>query len=144
MSELVNRLTSQTDLSCDLVHQGLGALFNFLKKELGEETFDKLKESVPDAGPITDRYEESPPPSATQGSLLEMVAGLASKVLGGKAGEGANLVATLSRLGFKPEQIESFLPKALELIKSYLSPELIQRVLASLPALAKILAPEGK
>ena len=56
-----------------------------------------------------------------------MVSGLAGKLLGGKAGEGIDLLATLSKLGFKPEQIESFLPKALELIKSHLSPELVQK-----------------
>ena len=68
-----------------------------------------------------------------------MVSDLAGKFLGGKSGQGAELLATLSKLGFKPEQIESFLPKALELIKTYLSPELIQKILASLPALAAMI-----
>lgn len=144
MSELVNQLTSQTDLSSDLVHKGLGALFSFLKKELGDETFDKLKSMIPDAAAITDRFESSSEPAASQGGLLDAVAGLAGKLLGGKAGEGVDLLATFSKLGFKPEQIESFLPKALELIKSYLPPDLVERVLASLPALTKILKPQGQ
>jgi hypothetical protein len=144
MSDLVNQLTSQTGISSDLVHKGLGALLSFLKKELGDETFDEVKTSIPDASRITDSYEASPEPAAAQGSLFEMVSGLAGKLLGGKAGASADLLATFSKLGFKPEQIESFLPKALELLKSYLSPELVERVLASLPALAKLLAPQAK
>jgi hypothetical protein len=145
MSELVDQLTSQTGISPEQVHDGLGALFSFLKKELGDELFGKLKTSVPDAGPITDRYEESPEPAPhSHGSLFEMVSGLAGKLLGGKAGAAAELLATLSKLGYKPEQIESFLPRALELVKSYLSPELVERVLASVPALGNLLAPEAK
>ena len=71
--------------------------------------------------------------------MFEVVSNLAGKILGGKAGEGADLLSTFSKLGFKPEQIEAFLPKALELIKSHLSPELIQKLLAALPLLAKFL-----
>ena len=69
-----------------------------------------------------------------------MVTDLAGKYLGGKSGAGAELLGNLSKLGFKPEQIESFLPRALELIKTYVSPELIQKILASLPALAAMLS----
>ncbi len=129
MSETVNQLASQTGISSDLIQKGLGALLSFLKKELGDETFDKLKNSMPDAGKITDSYEQSPQAEPSQGNLLEMVSGLASKLLGGKAGAGADLMATLSKLGFNLQEIESFLPKALELLKRYVSPELLARVL---------------
>ena len=73
-----------------------------------------------------------------------MISSLAGKLLGGKAGEGVDLLSTLSKLGFKPEQIEAFLPKAIELIKTYLSPELIQKLLAALPAIAKLLGSGAK
>ena len=73
-----------------------------------------------------------------------MISGLAGKLLGGKAGEGVDLLSTFSKLGFKPEQIEAFLPKAIELIKTYLSPELIQKLLAALPAIAKLLGSGAK
>ena len=63
---------------------------------------------------------------------------------GGKAGEGADLLSSFSKLGFKPEQIEAFLPKALELIKSHLSPELLQKILTALPLLAKFLSSGAK
>jgi hypothetical protein len=147
MSDLVNELTSRTGISPELVQKGLGALLSFLKKELGEETFDKLKTSLPEASALTAHYEsapESPDAAPSQGGLFEMVSGLAGKLLGGKAGEGAELMSSLAKLGFKPEQIEAFLPKAIELIKNYLPPELFQKLLASLPLLAKFLAPGDK
>jgi hypothetical protein len=139
MPDLVNELATRTGISSDLVQKGLGALLSFLKKELGEETFEKVQSSVPGAAGLTSRFESAPPPSESQGGLLGMVSDLAGKVLGGKAGEGADLLSSFSKLGFKPEQIEAFLPKALELIKNHLSPELLQKVLACLPAIAKLM-----
>ena len=142
MSDLVNQLTAHTGLSPELVQKGLGALLSFLKKELGEENFAKLETSIPGARrsrPNTSRHRKAGKAPPHQGGLFEMVAGLAGKLLGGKAGEGVDLLSTLSKLGFKPEQIESFLPKAIELIKNHLSPELIQKLVAAMPVLEKLL-----
>ena len=49
MSDLVNELASRTGLSPELVQKGMGALLSFIKKELGEETFDKISTSIPQA-----------------------------------------------------------------------------------------------
>jgi hypothetical protein len=147
MPDLVNELTTHTGLSPELVQKGLGALLSFLKSQLGEETFDKLKTSIPEAQALTSRYESAPEPhegSPAQGGLFDMVSGLAGKLLGGKAGEGVDLLSTFSKLGFKPEQIEAFLPKALEMIKAHLSPEIIQKLLAALPMLTKFLTTGAK
>ena len=144
MSDLVNELTSRTGISPELVQKGLGALLAFMKKELGEETFDKVRASIPDASRLTSQHESSAESEPAQGGLFEMVSGLAGKLLGGQAGAGADLLSSFSKLGFKPEQIEAFLPKALELIKTYLSPELLQKIIAALPAITKFLAPEAK
>ena len=140
MSDIVNQLASQTGISSELIQKGLGAFFNFLKKELGEETYTEVEASVPGAANSLKTFETAPEATQQPGSILGMVTDLAGKLLGGKSGAGAELLATFSKLGFKPEQIESFLPKVLELIKTYLSPELIQKVLASLPAIAAMLA----
>ena len=144
MSEIVNKLASQTGISSDLIEKGLGAFLSFLKKELGQETFTEVESSVPGAANHLKTFEESPEAAQGSGGLLGMVSDLAGKFLGGKTGAGAELLATLSKLGLKPEQIESFLPKVLELIKKYLSPELIQKILAALPALAAMLSAGAK
>jgi hypothetical protein len=147
MADLANELASRTGISVDLVQKGLGALLSLMKKELGEETFDKLAASLPDAHALTSRYEsapESPAAAPAQVNVFEVVSSLAGKLLGGKAGEGADLLSSLSKLGFKAEQIEAFLPKALELIKSHLPPDLIEKLLAALPLLAKFLTTGAK
>ena len=120
MSDLVSQLSTHTGLTPDQIQKGLGALLNFIKKELGEEDFDKLKAAVPEASALTSQYEAAPAieegaPAPAGGGLFDMVASVAGKLLGGKAGGGAELMATLTKLGFKLDQIEPFLAKAFAL-----------------------------
>jgi hypothetical protein len=134
MSELVNTLTDQTGISSDLVHKGLGVLLSFLKKELGDQAFDQLASSVPGASGLLEKFESSP--EAGSGGLFDVVTGLASKLFGSKLADVPALLAAFSKLGFSAEQIETFLPKAIELIKSYLPADILEKIMASLPALA--------
>jgi hypothetical protein len=136
MSDVANQLAAETGVSGEQAHQGLGALLSFIKERLGDENFQKLEAAIPGAASMISKFESSE--GSSQGGLFETVAALAGKLFGGKAGGGAELLASLSKLGFQPEQIETFLPKALEFLKSHLPPELIERVLASLPALANL------
>ena len=95
---------------------------NYLKSELGPETFSKLEALIPARGASSRNFESSA--DSSRGGLLEMVTGLASKLLGGKVQDLAKLMESFTKIGFKPEQIEAFLPKVLALIKDHLPPEL--------------------
>jgi hypothetical protein len=137
MSDSANALSTETGVSTDLAHKGLGAILSFLKQHLGEDTFERIQAAIPDASNFLNRFESSPE-SANGGGLLGSLTGLAAKFLGGGAGEAGKLLESFSKLGFKPEQIEAFLPKALEFIKSHLPADLIQQIMAKLPALAQL------
>jgi len=142
MSEIANQLASETGLSSDLVHNGLGALLHFVREQLGPETFARFEAAIPGAPDFIQRFESSP--AASQGGLGGLFAGLAGKLLGARAEEATKLLESFSKLGFKPEQIEAFLPRALEWIKSQLPPELLEKLLASVPALAKLAGPQAE
>ena len=76
MSDLVNELTSRTGISPELVQKGLGALLSFLKKELGEETFNKVESSIPEGSALRSQHESAPEackPPRSQGSLFDVV-----------------------------------------------------------------------
>jgi hypothetical protein len=135
MSDLANQLATETGVTGEQAHKGLGALLSFLKEQLGDENFQKLEAAIPGAASMISSFEAAQ--GTSQGGLFETVAALAGKLFGGKAGGGAELLAALSKLGFQPGQIEAFLPKALEFLKNHLPPELVERVMASLPGLAK-------
>ena len=136
MSDLANQLATETGVTGEQAHKGLGALLSFLKEQLGGETFQKLEAAIPGAASMISSFEAAQ--GSSQGGLFGAVAALAGKLFGGKAEGGAELLASLSKLGFQPGQIEAFLPKALEFLKNHLPAELIERVMASLPGLAKL------
>ena len=142
MSDLANTLATETGISGEQAHKGLGALLSFLKERLGEENFQKLEAAIPGAASMISNFEASQ--ETSRGGLFETVTALAGKLFGGKAEGGAELLASLSKLGFQSGQIEAFLPKALEFIKNHLPPELIERVMASLPGLAHMAGSEAK
>jgi hypothetical protein len=135
MSDTVNALSSDTGISSDLVHKGLGAVLDFLRQHLGEETFNRIQAAIPNATDFLQRFESSD--GAGGGGLLGALAGLAGKLLGGGAGELSGLLETFAKLGFKPEQIEAFVPRAIAFIQSHLPADLFQQILAKFPSLAE-------
>ncbi len=136
MSEVANQLASETGVSSDLVLKGLGAILNFIKEKVGTETFAQFEAAIPGASDYIQKFGSST--ESPQGGLVGLFTGLASKFLGGRAEEAVKLLESFSKIGFKPEQVEAFLPKALEWIKSHLSPDLLEKLLATLPALGKM------
>jgi len=139
MSDIVDALATQTGISPELAHKGLGALLSFLKEHLGEGIFGQIESSIPDASSAISKFESSP--EGSHGGLLETIFQLAGKLLGAQGEETAKLAAALTRLGLTPQQLETFVVKAFELIKAHLSPELVQLVLSRLPGLAKVGSP---
>jgi Protein of unknown function VcgC/VcgE (DUF2780) len=136
MPDTPNSLSSETGLSSDMVHKGLGAVLNFLREHLGEETFQRIHEAIPGAANFLNRFESSP--QTSDGGLLGALSGLAGKLLGGGAGEASKLLESFAKLGFSTEQIEAFLPKALGFIQGHLPAELFQQILARFPRLAEL------
>jgi Protein of unknown function VcgC/VcgE (DUF2780) len=137
MPDTVNALSSETGLSADLIHKGLGAVLDFLRQHLGDEVYNRVQSAIPNAPDFLRSFEASPD-GAGSGGLLGALTGLASKVLGGSAGDLAKLFESFSKLGLSAQQIESFLPKALEFLKAHLPADLIEQILSKIPALAKV------
>jgi hypothetical protein len=142
MADIVNELVDQTGISRDTINKGVAALLAFFERELGSDVIAKVKSAIPGAEQIGADPETSAAASP-QGGLLGTLSNLAGKILGDKAGAGASLLANLSELGFKPEQIEDFLAKATAFIKQHLSPELLEKVLATVRGFAPAAASES-
>ena len=135
MPETTEALSSETGLPEDLVHKGLGAIIGFFKQHLDGETFQRIQAALPGATDFLNRFESSPE-AAGAGGLISALTGLAAKFLGGGAGDLSKLLESFTKLGFKPEQIEAFLPKAIAFIRSHLPADLVQQILSKLPGLA--------
>jgi hypothetical protein len=137
MSDAVNALASETGLSTDLVQKGLGAVLDFLRQQLGPETFERIHSAIPNAADFLKGFETSPD-AGGGGGLFGALTGLVAKFLGGGGGELAKLMEAFGKLGLKPEQIEAFLPKAIGFIQSHLPADLFQQILAKLPGLIEL------
>jgi hypothetical protein len=134
MADIVNSLSSRTGIDGETVRKSLGALLTFLQKNLPPDLFGKLQAAIPGAPEMLSAYEADA--GGTSSGLMGMVSGLAGKLFGDQAGNGAHLLSDLSRLGLSAEQIEAFLPQAFEHLKAYLPAELLEKVKAALPTLA--------
>src|SRR3954451_11552147 len=134
MADIVTSLSTRTGIDGETVRKGPGVLLTFLQKNLPPDLFGKLQAALPGAPEMLSAY--GPDQGGTGSGLLGMVSGLAGRLLGGNAGNGAHLLSELSRVGLGAEQIETFLPRAFDLLKEYLPAELLERVEAALPTLA--------
>jgi hypothetical protein len=134
MADIVTSLSSRTGIDEEMVRKGLGALLTFLQKSLPPDLFGKLQAALPGAPEMLSAC--GPDQGGTGSGLLGLVSGLAAKLLGGNAGNGAHLLSELSNVGLSAEQIEAFLPQAFDHLKEYLPAELLEQVKAALPTLA--------
>jgi len=135
MSDMVTTLATQAGIDPETARKGLGALLSFAKGRLAPDTFGKVQSAVPGSGEMLSSFEASAESSG--GGLLGTVSSMAGNLLGGKAGEGADLFGMLSRAGLDHNQVMAFLPKALEMLRQYLPPEILEKVKGLIPAEAE-------
>lgn len=142
MSDLVQALRAETGLDDDQISGGLGALLDFLKKQLPPELFTSVESALPQAAALLQAFAlKAEGATAEGGGLLGSLGDLAGKIFGGKAGDLAELSGGLSKVGLSLEQIKDFVPKALALLKRVLPDDLLEKILAAVPALAGLLKP---
>jgi hypothetical protein len=136
MPDTVNDLSSDTGLPVDLVHKGLGAILDFLRQHLSAETFERIGQAIPNSAEFLQHFESAAEAPGGAG-LLGALGSLAAKFLGGGPGDVAKLLESFGSVGLKPEQIEAFLPRALAFVQSHVPAELVEQILAKVPALAQ-------
>jgi hypothetical protein len=128
MSETIGELASNSGLSIEQAKKGLGALLSSMKGHLPPESFSRLKEVVPDADQMMAGAEQSGPEPS--GGILGAISSGFGKLFGG--GEAA-ATAKLTQMGFSADQLQRFLPNALEFLKSKLPPDVMNRISSLIP-----------
>ena len=126
MAAVVESLSSETGIAPDMVRNALGAIFGFLKRHLDPETIGKIQAAVPGASEVPEGGESGD--AEKKGGVFGALSGVVGKVLGGKAGEGADLVSTLSSTGLDLGQIKALLPRLVAFLQAHLPPELFEQI----------------
>ena len=135
MNEIIKSLSSHVGVSEETARTALGAVVAFLKGYLPEGASSEMLKRFPDANGLIAAYEANK--STEGGGLMGAVTGLATKVFGEGAGQASRLMAMLQRSGLDLKQIESFLPKAAELMKAHLPADLYDQIVAGFPSLGQ-------
>jgi hypothetical protein len=141
MSDLVNTLAERAGVSPETARRGLGALLNLVKEHLGSDAYGKARAALPDADAMVAEFESSR--ESSKGGFLGAISDLAGKLLGGEAKGGADLLSSFSHAGLDAGQIKAFLPKALELLRGHLPPEVLERLASLVPGEADAAGVEG-
>ena len=130
MADIINELASKCGISPDMTKKGLGALLTGFKHVLPAETFARIESALPGAADMM--AEAKPQGEAASGGLFAAIKDMAGKLFGGGANVEA-LAAHFGQLGFSREQVECFIPQAVEFLKGKLPPDLMKHISALLP-----------
>src|SRR5262245_19999645 len=129
MSDVVSNLAAQCGLTPEQAQKGLGAILSLFKKSLSQEDFDKVKGAVPNSDQMMAAAAASG--EEASGGVLGAIQGMAGKLFGG--GDTSALISKLSGLGISADQLQSFLPKALEFLKTRLPEPVMKQISGLLP-----------
>jgi hypothetical protein len=134
MADIISELASKSGVSSDLAKKGVGALLSFIQEKLPADSFSKVLSAIPGGDNMMAAVGETgPEPSA---GVLNTISGLAGKLFGGAGGATA-LVSKLTQLGFSADQLQKFLPTAIEFLKSKLPPDILNKLTSLIPIAAK-------
>lgn len=140
MDELIEQLTSKLGIDASTAKSATGKTLKALEDNVGGDLFSKISSSIPGVGDLISQFGESGSQGSAGGSsMLGKLAGMASSMLGEKAGSGLELGTTLAEAGLKPEKLGSFLTMIMDFIKDKAGAEVVDQVLEKFPMLKMLL-----
>ena len=128
MNEILRILAQHLNISEAIARKGLGAIMYFLKDHLPAGLVSQLQTDVPESNDLATHFEQN-----KESGVMSTVAGVAGNLLGGQTGEASKLAGLLGQAGLSMDQIGSFLPKALELLKDHLPAEIYTKIVELIP-----------
>jgi uncharacterized protein (DUF2267 family) len=131
VAEIISELAAKAGISPDQAEKGLGAVLALLKDKLPAGIFNQVQSAVPNANSMMAAAQSSQ--EASGGGILEAVTKAAGKLFGG-GGAAADLANKLTHLGFSAEQLQQFIPRVIEFIKSKLPADAAKQVSALMPS----------
>ncbi len=128
MDQIVSKLAEHTGVDAETAHKAVGAVVSFLQAHLPADLSSQLMKVLPGSEAAVSRFEGADPSVAKGGGLVGTVTSLAGAVLGGKLADSSKLLEMLGKSGLDMTQIKAFLPKALELLKDHVPPEIYEKI----------------
>lgn len=153
IAELAGQLGIEPQEAKALAGGLMGMVQEATREQEGPETASALEDAIPEiegwkdeAAAQADAPDEGTDVSGLLGDLfgggntasgLGDLLGAAGGWLGGSSGHAAQLAGLIAKLGIDPAKAQMLAPVALNFLKSRLSPELLQKILAVAPFLTR-------
>ncbi len=137
MDDLIKQLTAQLGIDSNQATQAAGSVMSLLKSEAGDDLFGKVASAIP--GALAAAESAKTPTSAGGGAGL---VGTVMGMLGGSAGKGFALAAALKALGIDESKLGSFGQIVVNFIQQKAGNDVVQQLLAKLPALQGLIGGE--
>jgi hypothetical protein len=126
MAAVIESLATETGIAPDMIRNALGAIFGFLERHLDPGIIGKIRASLPGGTELPEGAEAGE--AKEGGGVFGTLSRVVGKAVGGRVGEGADLVSTLSATGLGLDQIKTFLPKLVALLEAHLPPEMFDQI----------------
>lgn len=143
MSDFITTLASKSGVNADMARNGTGALLTSLKENLAPDLFQQVTGAIPDASSLMSGFTTAKAGAKTADAASPL-ANLAGGLLGGSTGAASSLLNNFSVAGFSVDQLKVFMPVVLGLLKSKLSPDVMEKTEKSIPGLSSLLGAGDK
>jgi len=131
MDQFIESLSTRLNVAPDAAREAVKILLQFAQKYAAGTDFEKLISQIPGA---TELLGE---PVKSEGS--NPLAGLLGGFLGGQTADAAKAFANLQAVGLSTPQITAFVQAFVEKSREVAGPEVIDGVIARIPALQSFL-----
>jgi len=110
---LVRLLTQNLGVTTKQATGGAGSIFNVAKQKMTTEDFTQLAKAVPGINKMIAAAPKTKSATSLLGGASSLIGGSTSSLTG-----IAGLAGNFSKLGMKPEMVNSFLPIVLDYVKA--------------------------
>ena len=138
MQQFIETITSKLGISESVASSATGNVLDFVKENVGGSDFSSLLEKLPGASDLVGKSAEEAAPD-TGGGLMSGLSKVASSVVGGQAGDAANLMGKLQESGLDAEQSGSFVTQIMGFIKDKAGSDLVEKLAGQIPLLKQFL-----
>ena len=130
MAENISELAKESGVSVESAQKGLGAILELLKSKLPADAFSKISEAVPETDRLMSRVADTG--KEATGGIVGAVKGAVGKLFGGGGATDA-LISKFGQLGMSADQIQGFVPKVMDFLKSKLPENVMSQITHLLP-----------
>ena len=138
MNDFIESVTSQLGLDESTAKGATGSVLGFLKSGLGDQ-FSEIANKLPGAEDLISAAPDPGESGGGGGGLLGSITQAASSMLGGKAGEGMDLMGSLGNLGLSTDQGGSLVSMLIDYIKEKVGEQAVAMITEKLPILKSVL-----